>query len=318
MNIVVLDGFTANPGDLSWEPMRALGNLTVYERSRPEEVLPRIRDAEIVLTNKVALGKEIIAAAPKLRLICEMATGYNNIDIAAARAAGIPVCNVPAYSGTSVAQLVFSYLLEIAQRVAAHSQAVHEGRWSSAPDFCFRDYPTFELAGKTLGIIGYGDIGKRVGRIAASFGMSVLAHRRSARPEEATPGIRIATLEDLLRGSDVISLHCPLNPESEGLINRDTIARMKQGAILINTARGACVVEADVREALERGALSFYAADVLSSEPPAQDNPLLGAPNAILTPHLAWMSIEARGRLLRTLAENIRAFQNGRPQHVVN
>ncbi len=318
MNIVVLDGFTANPGDLSWEPMRALGNLTVYERSRPEEVLPRIRDAEIVLTNKVALGKEIIAAAPKLRLICEMATGYNNIDIAAARAAGIPVCNVPAYSGASVAQLVFAYLLEIAQRVAAHSQAVHEGRWSSAPDFCFRDYPTFELAGKTLGIIGYGDIGKRVGRIAASFGMSVLAHRRSARPEEAAPGIRIATLEDLLRGSDVISLHCPLNPESEGLINRDTIARMKQGAILINTARGACVVEADVREALERGALSFYAADVLSSEPPAQDNPLLGAPNAILTPHLAWMSIEARGRLLRTLAENIQAFQEGRPQHVVN
>ena len=318
MKIVVLDGYAANPGDLSWAPLSALGELTVHERSKPEEVLARIGDAEIVMTNKVILSAELIAAAPKLRLICEMATGYNNIDIAAAAARGIPVCNVPSYSSASVAQLVFSYLLEIAQRVVPHSEAVHAGRWTNCRDFCFRDHPLFELEGKTLGIIGYGTIGQRVAHIALSLGMRVLACSRTFRPELAADGVKIVTQNEVLAGSDVISLHCPQNPESVGLINSATIAAMKDGAILINTARGACVVEQDVRNALESGKLAWYATDVLSTEPPTADNPLLGAPNALITPHLAWMSNEARGRLMAVLVENVRAFLAGVPSNVVN
>ncbi len=318
MKIVVTDGYPANPGDLSWAPFEAMGELIVHERTAPDEVIARLQDAQIVITNKVPITRAVLEACPSIRFICESATGYNNIDIAAARERGIPVSNVPAYSSASVAQLVFALLLEMAQRVAAHSEAVHAGRWTSCPDFCFRDFPLFELAGKTLGIIGYGDIGKQVAAIAVSFGMDVLACSRTYRPELAAPHIHIVTQDEVLKGADVITLHCPQNPESQGLICRESIAKMKPGVMVINTARGGCVVEQDVRDALESGHLGFYAADVLSSEPPKQDNPLLGAKNTLITPHIAWMTTEARTRLLRTMEENLRAFLAGSPIHVVN
>lgn len=318
MNIVVLDGYAANPGDLSWEPFAALGELTVYDRTAPADLLARIGDAEIIITNKVPLTKEVLSACPAVRFICESATGYNNIDVAYAASRGIPVSNVPAYSSASVAQMVFAFLLEIAQRIASHSDAVHSGRWTNCEDFCFRDHPLFELEGKTLGIIGYGEIGKKVASIATSFGMKVLACSRTYRPELSTETIKIVTQDEVLAGSDVITLHCPQNPESQGLICSDTIAKMKDGVIIINTARGGCVVEQDVLDALKRGKLGFYAADVLSTEPPRADNPLLGAPNTFITPHIAWMTTEARSRLMDTMLCNLRAFLDGAPINVVN
>lgn len=318
MKLVVLDGFAANPGDLSWEAIASLGELTVYDRSAPDQVIERIGDAEIVLINKVVLTAEVMDACPSLRLICETATGYNNIDINAARERGIIVSNVPSYSTASVAQMVFAFLLEIAQRTVAHSEAVHAGRWTNCEDFCFRDHPLFELEGKTLGIIGYGTIGRRVAQIAVALGMKVLACSRTYRPELSTPEISIVTQEEVIAGSDVITLHCPQNEESKNLINQTTIAQMKDGAIIINTARGGCVVEQDVRRALDTGMLAWYAADVLSSEPPTADNPLLGAPNAMITPHIAWMTTEARSRLLHVVCENIKAFLAGSPINVVN
>ena len=318
MNIVVLDGYAANPGDLSWDGLSALGSLTVYDRTRPEDVISRNGDAEIVVTNKVVLSRAVISACPNLRFICESATGYNNIDITAAREHGIPVSNVPAYSTSSVAQMVFAFLLEIAQRIVPHSDAVHAGRWTNCEDFCFRNYPLFELEGKTLGIIGYGEIGKRVARIAVSFGMEVLACSRTYRPELSTEHIHIVTQEEVLRGSDVITRHCPQNPDSPGLICCDTLYKVKDGVIIINAARVGCVVEDHVAEALQQGKLGFYAADVLGVEPPTADNPLFGLPNAYITPHIAWMTTEARTRLLSVVTEDIRAFINGSPINVVN
>lgn len=318
MKIVVLDGFAANPGDLSWEPFQEFGELTLYDRTEPSQVISRIGDADVVITNKVILSEEVFSACPSLRFVCESATGYNNVDVAAAKKRGIPVSNVPAYSSSSVAQMVFSFLLELAQQVAVHSQAVHQGRWTSCKDFCFLDHPIFELEGKTLGIIGYGDIGKKVAAIAVSFGMEVLACSRTYRPELSTDHITIVTQDEVIKKSDVITLHCPQNPESQGLICQNTIAQMKDGVIVINTARGGCVVEQDVREALDSGKLAYYAADVLSSEPPRGDNPLLGAPNALITPHIAWMTTEARTRLMNTMLGNLKAFLQGTPINVVN
>lgn len=318
MKIVVLDGYAANPGDLSWEKIAALGDLTVYDRTAPEDVVKRIGNAEIVLTNKVAITETILDACPSIRFICEIATGFNNIDVLAAKARGISVSNIPSYSTSSVAQMVFAFLLEIAQRIVAHSDAVHAGRWTNCEDFCFRDYPLFELEGKTLGIIGYGAIGQRVANIAVSLGMKVLACSRTYRPELSTQHIKIVTQDEVLSGSDVISLHCPQNKESEGLISRNTIAQMKDGVIIINTARGGIVVEQDVLDALISGKLSFYAADVLSTEPPKAENPLLGAPNAFITPHIAWMTIEARSRLMDITLNNLKAFLAGNPINVVN
>jgi len=318
MKIVVLDGFAANPGDLSWEPFQEFGELILYDRTEPSQVISRIGDADVVITNKVILSEEVFSACPSLRFVCESATGYNNVDVAAAKKRGIPVSNVPAYSSSSVAQMVFSFLLELAQQVAVHSQAVHQGRWTSCKDFCFLDHPIFELEGKTLGIIGYGDIGKKVAAIAVSFGMEVLACSRTYRPELSTDHITIVTQDGVIKKSDVITLHCPQNPESQGLICQNTIAQMKDGVIVINTARGGCVVEQDVREALDSGKLAYYAADVLSSEPPRGDNPLLGAPNALITPHIAWMTTEARTRLMNTMLGNLKAFLQGTPINVVN
>lgn len=318
MKIVVLDGYAANPGDLSWEPFETLGDLTVFARTAPSEMISRIGDAEIVVTNKVVISEQILSACPSIRFLCESATGFNNIDIAAAKARGIPVSNVPAYSSASVAQMVFAFLLEIAQRIVPHSESVRTGRWTKCEDFCFRDYPLFELEGKTLGIIGYGDIGKKVAAIAVSFGMEVLACSRTYRPELSMDHIQIVTQEEVLKGADVLTLHCPQNPESQGLICRGSIAQMKDGVIIINTARGGCVVEQDVADALRGGKLGFYAADVLSSEPPKADNPLLDVPNSFITPHIAWMTTEARDRLMQTMLGNVRAFLSGTPINVVN
>lgn len=318
MKIVVLDGYPANPGDLSWDELAALGELTVYERTAPEEIIDRIGTAEIVITNKVVISSEIMDACPSIRFICESATGYNNIDVAAAKARNIPVSNIPSYSTSSVAQMVFAFLLEIAQRIVSHSDAVHAGRWTNCKDFCFRDHPLFELEGKTLGIIGYGAIGKRVASIAVSFGMNVLACNRTYRPELSTDHIKIVTQDEVLSQSDVVTLHCPQNAESKGLINRNTIATMKDGVVIINTARGGLVVEQDVLDALQSEKLGFYAADVLSSEPPKADNPLLNAPNCFITPHIAWMTTEARSRLMQTMQNNLAAFLSGKPINVVN
>ncbi|MEG2000689.1 MAG: D-2-hydroxyacid dehydrogenase [Evtepia sp.] len=318
MNIVVLDGYAENPGDLSWDALGALGHLTVYDRTAGKDIIARIQDAEAIFINKVPITAEIIQAATKLKFICVTATGYNVVDVDAARERKIPVCNIPAYSSASVAQMVFAFLLEIASHVSHHSEAVKQGRWITCPDFCFWDIPLIELEGKTLGIIGYGTIGKRVAKIAVSLGMKVLASSRTAHPELETEEIHITDRDTVLQNADFITLHCPQNPESVGLINRNTIAMMKDGVILINTARGGCVVEQDVADALASEKMAYYAADVVSSEPMHADNPLLHAPNTLITPHIAWATMEARTRLMDIAVENLRAFMAGTPCNVVN
>ena len=305
MKIVVLDGYAANPNDLSWEPMRRLGELTVYERTAPEEVEARIGDAEAVLTNKVVITEEMMAKKPALRYIGVLATGYNVVDIPAAKARGIIVTNIPAYSTPSVAQHVFALLLELCLHVGHHSDAVHAGRWTNSRDFCFWDTPLVELDGKTMGIIGYGRIGQAVERVARAFGMQVKICSGHAQGPDVLP------LDALLAGCDVVTLHCPLTKENAGLINRQTIAKMKDGAILINTARGGLVNEADVRAALESGKLGGFAADVACAEPIPVDSPLLRAPNCVLTPHIAWAPKEARQRLMDIAVSNLAAWQSG-------
>lgn len=312
MKIVILDGYAANPNDLSWEPLAALGEMCLYERTAPEEVAARIRDAEAVLTNKVVLTRELMAAAPKLRYVGVLATGYNVVDTAAARELGVTVTNIPAYSTDSVAQMTFALLLEICQHAGRHSDAVHNGRWTNSRDFCFWDYPLIELAGKTMGVIGYGRIGRRVAEIARCFGMNVLVWTRTPRDPECV------TLDELLAKSDVISLHCPLFPETKNLINAETIAKMKTGAILINTARGPVVNDHDLRAALDAGKLYAAGLDVSTVEPIPADNPLLGCDRVIFTPHIAWATKEARVRLMDIAVENLRAFIAGSGINVVN
>ena len=312
MKIVVLDGYAANPGDLSWAPLEALGELTVYGRKKEEKKEERIADAELVLTNKTVLTRELIAGAKQLKYIGVLATGYNVVDVAAAAEMGVVVTNIPAYSTDSVAQLVFALLLEICHNVGRHSRAVHAGRWTSNPDFCFWDAPLIELAGKTMGVIGYGQIGRRVAEIARCFGMNVIAWTRTPRDPECV------SLDELLARSDVISLHCPLFPETKNLINRDAIAKMKDGVILINTSRGPVVNDADLREALESGKVYAAGADVSTVEPIPADSPLLGAKNMFLTPHIAWATFEARKRLMDVAVKNVEAFLNGAPVNTVN
>lgn len=312
MKIVVLDGYAANPGDLSWAPLEALGELTVYDRTPADQIAARIADAELVLTNKAVLSRELIAGAKKLKYIGVLATGYNVVDVAAAKELGVVVTNIPAYSTDSVAQLVFALLLEICHNVGHHSQAVHAGRWSANADFCFWDTPLIELAGKTMGIVGYGRIGHKVAEIARCFGMNVIAWTRTPRDPECVP------LDELLARSDVISLHCPLFPETKNLINRDTIAKMKDGVILINTSRGPVVNDADLREALESGKVYAAGADVSTVEPIPADSPLLGAKNMFLTPHIAWATFEARERLMDIAVKNVEAFLAGTPVNTVN
>lgn len=311
MKIVVLDGYTENPGDLSWGPLQELGELTVYDRTPPEAVLERIGDAEAIYTNKTVLSRELIQAMPSVRFIGVLATGYNVVDVQAARERGIVVCNIPTYGTDAVAQYVFALLLELCHRVAHHAQAVQEGRWTACPDFCFWDYPLIELSGKTMGIVGYGRIGQRTAQIARAFGMQVLAYDAFVQAEECVP------LDELLERSDVVSLHCPLFPETRHIIRGETIARMKDGAVLINTSRGPLVDEAALREALTSGKLYGAAVDVVSTEPVQPDNPLLGLENCLITPHIAWAPRESRQRLMDIAVENLRCFLRGAPQNVV-
>lgn len=312
MKIVVLDGYTENPGDLSWEGFEALGELTVYDYTPADKIAERIEGAQAVYTNKTPLTRETIEAAKALRMIGVLATGYNVVDVQAAKEQGIPVCNIPTYGTSAVAQYVFALLLEICHRVAHHAQAVEEGRWSACRDFCFWDYPLMELAGKTLGLIGYGRIGRATAQIARGFGMRVLAYDAHVTAPECVD------LDTLLSQSDVISLHCPLFPETQGLINRETIANMKDGVILINTSRGPLIREADLREALLSGKVYAAALDVVSVEPIRPDNPLMGLDNCLITPHIAWAPRESRQRLMDIAVANLRAFVDGKPQNVVN
>lgn len=317
MQIVLLDGYASNPGDLTWEPLKEMGEVTVYDRTQPSEVVERAHDAEIIVTNKVTLTRQTLEQLPNLRLICVLATGYNTIDTLAARDLGITVCNVPAYSTDSVAQMVFAQILNMTNRVAHYARQTREGRWSAAPDFCYWDLPVSELAGKILGIVGLGHIGAKVASIAREFGMDVFAFT-SKNSIDLPDYIQKTTLEGLFGVSDILTLHCLLTPDTHELINARTIARMKRGALLVNTGRGPLVNEADVAEALASGQLGGYGADVMCSEPPAADNPLFAQPNAFITPHIAWASVEARQQLLNATFDNIRAFQEGHPKNVVN
>ena len=318
MKIVILDGYTANPGDLSWDALKEFGDLTVYDRTAPQDVLARIGDAEVVFVNKVALDRQTLQQCPKLKMISVLATGYNIVDIAAAKELGIVVCNSPAYSTASVAQLTIALLLELCHHVGAHSEACHNGSWTNSPDFCFWNYPLMELDGKTMGIIGYGSIGQAVGRIAQAMGMRLLVNARHIRPELESDTCRYVDLDTLLRESDVVSLHCPQTEQTAGMINADTLAKMKDGAILLNTSRGGLIQEADLAAALRSGKLRGAAVDVVSREPIAADNPLLQAPNCLMTPHIAWAPLEARTRLLAIARDNLNAYAQGAPINVVN
>jgi glycerate dehydrogenase len=316
MKIVELDGYAANPGDLSWEPLRELGELVIYDRTAPADVVERAKDADMVLINKIMMTEEVMQQLPRLKYIGVLATGYNVVDIDAASRHGIVVTNIPAYSTDSVAQTTFALLLAITNRVEHYANENRNGRWSRNPDFCYWDTPLVELAGKTIGIVGLGNIGMRVATIAKDFGMDVFA-LTSKNSTDLPPGIQKTTLEGLLAVSDVLSLHCPLTEQTNRLINRNTIAKMKHGAILINTGRGQLVDETDVAEALANGKLAAYGADVMSCEPPQANNPLFAQPNAFLTPHIAWATHEARQRLMEIAVNNVKAFINGTPQNVV-
>lgn len=313
--IVVLDGFTLNPGDLSWSMIQALGRCAVYDRTPPGEVCERAHDAEIVLTNKVELSRETILALPNLRYIGVTATGVNVVDLAAAGERGIVVTNVPSYATPSVAQMVFSHVLNLTQRVAAHAEAVRTSRWTSAVDWCFWDYPLVELAGLTMGVVGLGETGLVTAHLAQAFGMNVLAAARTIR--DIPEFVQIVDLDTLFRTSDVVSLHCPLTPETAGLVNRQRLALMKQTALLINTGRGPLVDEGALAEALNAGSIAGAGLDVLSVEPPPADNPLLSAKNCCITPHIAWATKASRERLLERVVENVAAFLAGNPRNVV-
>ncbi len=310
MNICVLDGYTLNPGDLDWGSLSKLGNLKVYDRTMPSEIIERAIESEIVLTNKVIIDDNTMAQLPKLRYIGVLATGYNVVDIEAARKRGIIVTNIPAYSTNSVAQMVFAHILNIVQQVDTYAKEVQEGKWSNCPDFCYYNHTLMELAGKTIGIVGLGNTGMATARIASAFGMKVVA-LTSKTADRLPEGITPVSLDELLQESDIVSLHCPLTDSTRELINKTTLAKMKKSAILINTGRGPLVNEADLATALNNGDIQAFGADVLSKEPPTADNPLLSAKNCFITPHIAWATIDARRRLMEIAAENISQFIQG-------
>jgi len=316
MNIVVLDGYTLNPGDLSWDRLEALGDCRVYDRTPAEETVERAQDAEIVLTNKVMLGGDEIAALPKMQYIGVLATGYNVVDVEAARERGIPVTNVPTYGTQSVAQMAFAHILNLTQHVAYHAQTVRERRWGASPDFCYWDFPLIELEGQTIGIVGFGRIGRATARLARAFGMRILAHDTSPANDER--GVNFVDLDAIFCESDVISLHCPLTAENEGLVSAERLAMMKKTAFLINTSRGPLVDQEALAEALNSDQIAGAGLDVLSVEPAREDNPLLAAKNCFITPHIAWATRSARERLMNTVIENVRAFVDGKPVNVVN
>lgn len=321
MKIVILDGYTENPGDLSWEGFEALGELTVYDRTPLDdeaEIARRVGDADVVYTNKTPLSAAVIQQAPALKFIGVLATGYNVVDVAAAKEKGIPVSNIPTYGTAAVGQFAIAMLLEICHHVGHHSEAVHAGRWEHCADWCFWDHPLIELDGKTMGIIGFGRIGQTTGRLAQAFGMNVLAYdsyRNSALESETCHYVE---LDEVLTKSDVIALHCPLFPSTEGIINRDTIAKMKDGVIILNNSRGPLIVEQDLADALNSGKVYAAGLDVVSTEPIRGDNPLLSAKNCFITPHISWAPKESRQRLMDIAVANLQAFVDGKPVNVVN
>lgn len=317
MRIVVLDGYGLNPGDLSWEALSALGELVVYDRTAPEDVVLRAKDAEGVLINKVIINADIISQLPRLRYIGVLATGYNVVDTAEAHRRHIIVTNIPAYSTESVVQMVFAHLLNITNRVGHYAAQNRNMCWSRNPDFCYWDTPLLELSGKTIGIVGLGNIGSRVAELAHAFRMNVLA--LTSKPQSSLPGyVRSTELHELLSMSDIVTLHCPLTDSTHHIINRQALSLMKKGSVLINTGRGPLVDEQYVADALQSGQLGAYGADVLCDEPPTENNPLLHAPNAYITPHIAWATFEARTRLMDIAVDNVRAFQCGKPVNVVS
>ncbi len=318
--IVVLDGYTLNPGDLSWEPLKELGELTVYDRTAIENkaIIERIADAAYVFTNKTPVNAEIIAACPSLKFVGVLATGYNVVDTAAAKEAGITVTNIPTYGTDAVGQFAIALLLEICHHVGHHDKAVHEGRWQNSADWCFWDYPLIELSGKTMGVIGYGRIGQSTGRIAQAFGMKVLAYDTYQNAELVSDTCQYADLDTLFASSDVIALHCPLFPATQGIINRENIAKMKDGVIIINNSRGPLIVEQDLADALNSGKVYAAGVDVASTEPIQGDNPLLKAKNCLITPHISWAPVESRGRLMDIAVNNLRQFISGSPLNVVS
>lgn len=317
MKIVILDGYSVNPGDLSWEELEACGELTVYDRTNTEDILKRTKNADAILTNKVVISSEIIDKLPNLKYIGVLATGYNVVDIEAAKKRGITVTNVPAYSTNSVVQMTFAHILNLTNRVAHYAHENRKGKWSASPDFCYWDTNLGEIAGKTLGVVGLGNIGYKVACIARDFGMDVFACT-SKNSADLPDGIQKVTFNGLLGISDILTLHCPLTPQTKEMINKDTLSQMKRGALLINTGRGALVNDKDVAQALCEGQLGGYGADVMTQEPPKPDKPLLSAPNAYLTPHIAWATLEARKRLVSIASANVAAFVQGSPKNVVS
>lgn len=321
MEIVVLDGYTENPGDLSWADLETLGELTVYDRTSlvdEAEIIDRIGDAEAVITNKTPVSARVITSCPSIKYIGVLATGYNVVDYVAAKEKNIPVCNIPTYGTNAVAQYTMALLLEICHHIGHHSQEVYQGRWEQNADWCFWDYPLIELAGKTIGIIGFGRIGQRTGELAQAFGMKVLAYDAHHNEKLVNDNCRYAELDELFSQSDVIALHCPLFPETEGIINESSIAKMKDGVIILNDSRGPLVNENDLAKALNSGKVAAAAVDVVSTEPIKAGNPLLRAKNCIITPHIAWAPKESRQRLMDIAVANLKAFQDGAPENVVN
>lgn len=311
-----MDGHGVNPGDMSWKPFEEIGQITVYPRTAPEEVVAHVGDADIVLTNKTVFNADVISQLPNVKYIGVLATGYNVVDTEAAHRRGIVVTNIPAYSTDSVAQMTFAHILNITNRVGYYAAKNSDGEWSRCPDFCYWGTPLTDLSGKTIGIVGLGHIGSKVARLAQDFGMDVFAYT-SKNAADLPAGINKTTLDGLLGISDIITLHCPLTPSTRELINKESIKKMRRGAILINTGRGPLVNEADVAEALQEGRLGAYGADVMCSEPPAADNPLFAQPNAYITPHIAWATVEARERLMAIAVNNLKAFVSGNPVNVV-
>lgn len=317
MKIVVLDAYALNPGDMDWGALEALGDVRFYDRTAADEVLARIGDAELVLTNKVAIDGAVIEQAPNLKYIGVMATGYNIIDIETAKKKGVVVSNVPGYSTASVVQLTFSLMMELCYRVQRHSDAVMEGKWAESPDFTFWDYPLIELAGKKLGIIGFGAIGQQVADVATALGMEVVAHSRTQTDQSARKNFRWAEREEVIRKADVLTLHCPLTPDTENLMNKETISLMKPSSFLINTSRGGLIDGQALADALNADQIAGAGVDVLAQEPPQADHPLFSAKNILITPHIAWATAEARERLMAIIVQNVDGFINGQPQNEV-
>lgn len=318
MKIVILDGYTLNPGDLNWKGLEVLGEMVVHDRTPAEKVVERSKEADILFTNKTPVDEAAIKQLPALKYIGVLATGYNIVNTAAAATKGIVVCNVPGYGTTSVVQMTFALLLELCQHVQRHSDAVLDGKWSRAADWCFWDYPLIELSGKTMGIIGFGHIGQQVADVGTAFGMNIIANSRTRTDQSARKNFKWAEIPELLQQSDVVSIHCPLTPETKGLINKKSLQQMKASAFLLNTSRGPIINDQDLADALNHGVIAGAGIDVLSTEPPPAGNPLFKATNCIITPHIAWATKEARTRLMEITVSNLSSFLAGKPVNVVN